>query len=175
MATKSFAGTKAYVKIIRSLAAKAASFPYRHIEFVQKRVYSLRNMHLLLLQNVASPQQLVVFVPTLEILWAHCLDIFVIYIFALVLTGEIGDAALILALNNILYPKAAIFLIKHGASVNATDSLGNSALILALKNGDSRNNSHRNLIEYLIEKGANVNATDSMGNSTLMIAAAKGN
>lgn len=92
------------------------------------------------------------------------------------MTREKADKLLISSLENILSPGDAEFAIeKVNASVNATDSLGNSALILALKNGDSRNNSHRNLIELLIGKGANVNATDSMGNSTLMIAAAKGN
>lgn len=71
--------------------------------------------------------------------------------------------------------KAAEFL-KQGARVNATDSLGNSALIFveACTKHDDLVKSRAPLVQLLIAKGAEVNHQDRDGFTALMYAARNG-
>jgi uncharacterized protein len=67
-------------------------------------------------------------------------------------------------------------LLKRGADVNATDGLGNSALIFAegCRRHDDLTHSRVQLVELLIAKGAAVNHQDDDGATALMYAARNG-
>ena len=59
-------------------------------------------------------------------------------------------------------------LLAAGASIDATDSDGNTALALACAAG------HGRIIKMLLRKGADINAANSDGNTPLHLAAANG-
>ena len=55
-----------------------------------------------------------------------------------------------------------------GANVDATDKIGNTALMFAARDG------HKDKVQMLVKDGANVDATDKIGNTALMFAACYG-
>lgn len=60
------------------------------------------------------------------------------------------------------------YLVKHGADINRRDSNGDTALLLAVRDGNLR------LARHLIDQGADVNASDRDGRTVLSLALSMG-
>lgn len=60
------------------------------------------------------------------------------------------------------------FLLNYGINVDDKDALGNTPLIIAIKNGQKR------AADFLLEKDANVDAQNKAGNTALIIACTNG-
>ncbi|MDD9901254.1 MAG: ankyrin repeat domain-containing protein [Alphaproteobacteria bacterium] len=73
-------------------------------------------------------------------------------------------APLIYAINN-NHPKMIPLLIEYGANIEAKDSQGSTALLIA---AGSYNDKKCHIINALLESGANVNAQDNLGQTALM-------
>ncbi|EAX87737.1 ankyrin repeat protein, putative [Trichomonas vaginalis G3] len=70
---------------------------------------------------------------------------------------------------DIQIPELYEYLITHGADVNAEDSYGNPALIIAIKSGNA------DIVKVLLSHGADVNSKDYHWDSALIIAIKSGN